>query len=189
MNSLTQEKLKEILHYDESTGEFTWLSKSSKYRKDMVGKQAGSPGANGRVKIKISGKPYQAHRLAWLYVYGVMPEKSIDHINRIHTDNRIANLRLVTHAENCQNRYSRSDSLIKFQGVDFMKRESVYRARITIKGKTITLGYFKTADEAYSAYKQAAAVMHTHNPHGVQSVEMGRRLGVSSVAERDEVAF
>jgi hypothetical protein len=50
----------------------------------------------GYVQIKISGKLYHAHRLAWLYVYGYMPEKEIDHINRIRDDNRIANLREAT---------------------------------------------------------------------------------------------
>lgn len=165
MNSLTQQELKAVLHYNESTGEFVWVSKSNKYSRDMTGQTAGAQNKSGRIQIRINGTLYQAHRLAWLYVHGVMPDKHIDHINRIPTDNRISNLRQVTHAENCQNRYSRSDSLCKLQGVDFMKNAKCYRARITASGKTHTLGFFKTADEAHAAYKKAAAERHTHNPH------------------------
>lgn len=84
---MDQETLKSILKYDAFSGLFSWAVKRQKV---VVGSVAGSKNSLGYVQIKISGKLYHAHRLAWLYVYGYMPEKEIDHINRIRDDNRIA---------------------------------------------------------------------------------------------------
>jgi len=53
----------------------------------------------GYIIIKINRKDYQAHRLAWLYEYGNFPKQTIDHINRIKTDNRICNLRDVSQSK------------------------------------------------------------------------------------------
>jgi len=53
--------------------------------------------------IGLLGKRYYAHRLAWLYVYGVWPDGDTDHINRNKHDNRIANLRSCSRSENMLN--------------------------------------------------------------------------------------
>lgn len=56
--------------------------------------------------IKIGGKRYQMrlHRAIWLFVHGFIPDgMDLDHINGDRTDNRIANLRLVTPKENKAN--------------------------------------------------------------------------------------
>ncbi|MDA6380520.1 HNH endonuclease signature motif containing protein [Escherichia coli] len=69
--------------------------------------------------IMINGKAYPAHRLAWLIVYGTMPDGFIDHINRVRTDNRISNLRLVTHSENMQNRKIQKNNKSGYRGVSW----------------------------------------------------------------------
>ena len=96
---ITQKELKDLLHYDPETGVFTWL-KSGKGRK-ANGETRGL--TNGYFTIRINWRQYKAHRLAWLYVYGVWPKGQIDHINHNTTDNRIANLREVTNQENHRN--------------------------------------------------------------------------------------
>lgn len=63
----------------------------------------GSFDKDGYLIIKIKGKQFKAHRLAFLLYYGYFPKKEIDHINRIRTDNRILNLREVTRLENIKN--------------------------------------------------------------------------------------
>lgn len=63
----------------------------------------GSLDKDGYLIIKIKGKQFKAHRLAFLLYYGYFPKKEIDHINRIRTDNRILNLREVTRLENIKN--------------------------------------------------------------------------------------
>lgn len=93
------------LHYEPTTGLFT-LKVASKRR--PVGTTFGPPQPGEYVKVTIGKEQYFAHRLAWVYVHGTQPDE-IDHINQAKDDNRIANLRNVTHRENCQNvrRYDR----------------------------------------------------------------------------------
>ena len=44
------------------------------------------------------------HRLVWMAFVGEIPDgMEIDHINCVRSDNRLENLRLVTHKENCNN--------------------------------------------------------------------------------------
>lgn len=66
--TLTESRLKELLNYDISTGEFTWIKKPNK--RIVIGSVAGSVCRHGYIKIKIDGFDYKAHRLAWFYVKG-----------------------------------------------------------------------------------------------------------------------
>ncbi|WP_054442372.1 HNH endonuclease signature motif containing protein, partial [Enterobacter cloacae] len=100
MKKINQSTLKELLSYDEKTGVFTWIKKRQNV---VVGRVAGHIDRLGYERITISGKIYLSHRLAWLYVHGYLPEKEIDHINRIRNDNRIANLREATSQLNSLN--------------------------------------------------------------------------------------
>lgn len=98
---LTQDRLRELLHYDPDTGVFTNIKPRHRVK---VGDIAGSNSGKGYLQIQIDQKRYSAHRLAWLYTYGRFPEEFIDHINGNPSDNRIVNLREVTQRENLQNR-------------------------------------------------------------------------------------
>ena len=91
---ITQEELKELLDYNPETGLFTWNVYNNIKNKTTAGTFN-----DGYIQIKIKQKIYQAHRLAWLYVYGEWPKGQIDHINGIRDDNRIENLRDVTNRE------------------------------------------------------------------------------------------
>ena len=102
---LTQERLKELLHYDEETGLFT---RKTRVASRMKGTISGARHNKGYVQIMIDGDNYLAHRLAWFYVYGEWPKNQIDHINRIKTDNKIPkNARFIcskvnySHDEEC----------------------------------------------------------------------------------------
>ena len=148
---LTAEYLRSILNYDPETGIFTWkISNSSRAKVgDVVGCQSG----DGYLRIQLQSRKYQAHRLAWLYVYGEWPEDQIDHINRIRTDNRISNLREVTNKQNLQNSGKRSDNTSGHPGVIWHKRISKWQATIKHNQKQIHLGYYSTIEEAIAARK------------------------------------
>ena len=94
-------RLKEQLKYIPTTGEFIRLVTRPRAPKGSV---AGTINGRGYRWIRVLNKRYQAHRLAWLFYYGEWPENEIDHINNDKDDNRITNLRDVTHGENQQNR-------------------------------------------------------------------------------------
>lgn len=102
-NDLTQAELMEELDYNPETGIFIRIKQ--KPGRAKVGDVAGSqPRVTGHVGIKINHTLYQAHRLAWLYVYGEWPDGLLDHKNGIASDNRIDNLRVATNAQNMHNR-------------------------------------------------------------------------------------
>jgi len=73
---VTQAKLKEALSYNVETGVFTWNISKVGVKKGSRAECAG----RGYVLIRINDQLYRAHRLVWLYVYGVWPN-TIDHIN------------------------------------------------------------------------------------------------------------
>lgn len=156
---LTQQRLKELLSYDQGTGIFIWSTKKSKRIK--IGDIAGCKNPDGYIYIRVDGKGYFAHRLAWLYVYEKMPEKEIDHINEIRDDNRMCNLRLANHQENGQNQSNpRTHNTSGFLGVSWHKCGKKWRAYITLNGKIKHLGYFNTAEEAHAAYLCAKREYH-----------------------------
>ena len=152
-NELTAEKLRSILHYNPETGIFTWKVGSANQVK--AGNIAGCPNGDGYLCIRVCSRLHRAHRLAWLYVYGTWPKDQLDHINRNRSDNRIANLRDVSHKQNMQNASKRSDNTSGHPGVSWLKQHSKWRAKITHNYKQTHLGCFNTVEEALSARKAA----------------------------------
>lgn len=156
-NGLTAERLRSVLTYDADTGVFRRsVLNRTRY---PVGKIAGTPHSSGYIAIGINGKSYKAHRLAWLYVFGEWPTGEIDHINCIKDDNRIANLRVSTRAQNMQNRVAaRLDNKLGVLGVS--KVGNRYYARIAAGSVQKYLGIHKTIEAAHSAYLQAKGELH-----------------------------
>lgn len=152
-------ELLRTVNYDENTGIFT--RKKSQGLRRISGIQLGSVTAAGYVKITIKGKQYQAHRLAWLYVYGKWPDNSIDHINGVRHDNRIANLRDVTDRVNSENqRKAHKRNKTELLGVTINPKSLKFRAMIQVKGDLISLGSFKSKRYAHQVYVEAKRQMH-----------------------------
>jgi hypothetical protein len=153
---ITKEAISERLAYDQETGLFTW--KVCRYASN-IGKITNSQDASGYVQIRVRGTTCKAHRLAWLMVHGKMPKGQIDHINGIRNDNRIANLREVNNAINCQNKRSPLPSnKLGVLGVRYHR--GAYTASIQLNKKQHHLGRFKTLDEASAAYINAKRRLH-----------------------------
>ncbi|MEN2672612.1 HNH endonuclease [Herbaspirillum huttiense] len=164
MNSelVSHDELMSLLSYESETGEFHWIF--SKNNRIKPGQPAGKLDNHGYLIINVNKKSYKAHRLAWFYFYGEWPDKQIDHINRIRNDNRISNLRLATHSENVQNRDPQSNNKCGLKGVFFCKRDKRWIAQIGVNKKQRRIGSFSNKEDAYAAYLQEAALIHTHNP-------------------------
>ncbi len=148
---LTQERLKELLHYDPETGIFTRKSKVGKY---FVGSVCGAKQIKGYIQVSVDGGNYLAHRLAWLYVYGNFPKNQIDHINRIKTDNSIKNLRDVDASTNHHNIGLRSHNRSGFTGVVKDKRSGKWIVQIIYKNKRYYIGSFNDVNVAALARRK-----------------------------------
>jgi len=152
MDIITQKRLKELLTYDENTGEFFW--KIWYRRGSPPGSIAGTKHSEGYTRIHIDGRAYYAHRLAWLYTKGIWPTKQIDHKNEIKTNNVENNLRDVSVSINQHNiTAARKDSTLGIRGVRI--HNGVISARISINNNRIDLGEFSSVEDAREAYLTA----------------------------------
>lgn len=145
-NTITAERLRELLAYDPLTGLFVWkVIRAPKYKPGDV---AGTPHKDGYVHITVDGSKYLAHRLAFLAVTGSMPPQEVDHINGIRNDNRWMNLRATSHQENMQNRRgARRDNTSGYQGVK-LTDNGRWQARAFVNGKHVHLGTFEDREIA-----------------------------------------
>lgn len=173
---LTTCYIKECLCYCPDTGKFFWKHRPREhflsahrwktFTNKCAGKEAGTVKSTGYVSIHIDGRHYAAHRLVWLFVYGHWPERDIDHINGVRTDNRLLNLRVVTRRENAKNRAMRSDNTSGITGVSFDKSAGKWKAEIWYHGKRKSLGRFTSFDEAVSIRRDAETISGYHRNHG-----------------------
>lgn len=151
---LTQERLKELLHYEENTGLFIRKTNVNRHK---TGSISGARQNKGYIQIMIDNKNYLAHRLAWFYIYGEWPKNQIDHINRIKTDNRICNLRDVNNSINQHNNSIRKHNTSGTTGVMNYKSRNCWAAQIYVNNKRIYLGIYKTKEDAILARKKYEA--------------------------------
>lgn len=162
MQSLSTERLREAMRYDPETGLFYWREIRKK-RTGRVGEPVGTVAAMGQgsdhkyLVIWLDGSLRRAHRLAWQYVHGYVPEGGIDHINGDTLDNRIANLRECDQRQNNGNHHRLNrHNTSGLRGVTWKRDKQKWRAYINRANRQCHLGYFDTKEAAYEAYKVAA---------------------------------
>lgn len=168
MTELTQEKLKELLDYDHETGVFTWKKRNNgnnSWNAQNAGRVAGTVrGSGGAIAILLFGHPYKAHILAWIYHYGIYPEKGILHLNMIKTDNRVLNLeqadfkvfptiRKKSGGQCLPAGTKKYTAAINKDGTRVIsKGVKRYIAVVKFNGKTVLFKRFKTKEESDAAY-------------------------------------
>ena len=163
---ITQNELKELLHYDPSTGLFKRKVKTSSNA--LAGDIAGHiHKATGYVYISVLGKRYRAHRLAFLYMEGYIPEE-VDHQNHIKSDNRFNNLASATRITNSRNMAIRSDNKSGYLGVSWCKSNNAWVSKITVNKRVMTLGYSKDKNVAITKRKEAELKYNFHKNHGLK---------------------
>ena len=156
MTELTQDLLRGMFDYRD--GNLYWrISKALCIR---IGDLAGAICKDGYREIRISYKPYKAHRLIFLYHHGYLP-KYLDHIDGDLSNNSISNLREATSQENSWNRKKsksmngKSTSSV-YKGVSWHKQSKKWRTRIQVNGKRESIGLFTSETEAARAYDKSA---------------------------------
>lgn len=175
--------LAECVNYNPITGLFTWRTRPvehfrhGNYGPEVVAaawnaKYAGKPAfdkPNGRGYLvgSINSKHYAAHRAAYAIVTGDWPSWTVDHINGDTLDNRFANLREATPAQQAMNTVKGEKSV---RGVACHKRVGGVKFSASIR---VHLGYFDSEAEAAAAYESAARQVHDrafYLPNGVRIV-------------------
>jgi len=181
MAELTQDTLRELLHYNPETGIFIWKKRSQKHFKTFrgfrvwnakyAGKNAGYTLCKKQYKykslyIRIFRKSYSAHRLAWFYVHGVWPNE-IMHDNQDGTDNSIKNLADGTRSENFKNLKMRGNNTSGVMGVQWQKKIQKWRVRVNCNGRTFEGGrLFRTIENAEKRVKELHVEHGFHQFHG-----------------------
>ena len=125
------EELIKRLEYDSSTGHLIWKDGKNQ------GERADRPTVNGYTSVHDSRRThrnqYRAHRIVWFMHHGSV-DGVIDHINRNRSDNRIENLRLVSHSENNHNQ-------LRITVAELVRKTmTVYQGRYRLNGKTYYTG-------------------------------------------------
>ena len=165
--SLTADDLRAALQYDPALGDFVWrVARGTR----KAGKPAGCNHCDGYWTIKIKGLSFLAHRLAWLYVYGIWPLHEVDHIDGNKLNNRITNLRDVPRLLNMQNQSAaRSHNQTGLRGVS--RKGDKFRAQISANGQARQhIGLYDTAIEASAAYLSEKRRLH---PGFIEELENG----------------
>lgn len=97
---------------------------------------------------------YNVHRLiAITFLENPNNLKIVNHIDGNKLNNDCLNLEWVSFRENICHSVDKSKTTSKYIGVSFNKHRNTWRSRITINSKLITIGSFKTEEEAYQARK------------------------------------
>lgn len=156
----SQEHLHKMLEYSCSTGVFRW--KASPGRRTKRGQIAGYAQGGKYWTIRVNNVKYKAHRLAWMYVYGVDPgEMDVDHTDRNGLNNSIFNLRLVRGADNVKNARGISSNATGIKGVHLHHTNgfTYYRAQINSGGLRLRRS-FKSKSDAENWVRQARKTLH-----------------------------
>ena len=162
--NLSQETLKSQVRYDPISGEFYRIARP-KGSNAPLGLIATKPTDQGYIRIRIFGKKYMAHRLAYLYMMGEWPDQ-IDHQDRNRSNNKWGNLTNSSDKLNRKNTSLRKRNNTGVAGVTWSEKRKRYIARVTCNYEQIWLGQFKTLEEAIEARSKANVKFNFHKNHG-----------------------
>jgi len=143
-------------HFEYCDGELL-VKKQYHGRMRRPGEPAGGHYGHRYKTVKIQYRRFYLHRLIWFYFNGSWP-KFIDHIDGDKSNNRIENLRPCSRSQNHAARKQKT-SATGFRGVLRRKNKrtaDTFYAAITVRGKSKTVGTFKTPRLAALAYNREA---------------------------------
>jgi len=161
---LDAKMLNNLLRYEPLTGLLFWLPRapalfSEEWARHVWNKKYANEAAlntidaNGYRVGKIFGVTFKSHRIIWQMMFNEWPGE-VDHINGNKGDNKLANLRDVSHVANCRNKKLSKQNTSGHTGVHRSTRDKKWIASIGTSSGRTHLGYFQTKTEAIAARKQ-----------------------------------
>jgi len=163
---LTQDLLKQFVHYDPESGILRRTHAldrgHNRYEKDFIPK---STNPAGYLQLGLFKYPYLVHRLAFLYMVGRMP-REIDHIDGVRTNNKWSNLREVDTATNHLNMGIPINNKSGVRGVYWYPRYQKWEVTITKNGEHFYLGRYESFEEAIEVRLKAEQEYGFHENHG-----------------------
>jgi len=133
----------------------------------------GSLTRQGYLRTQINNKTYAIHRIIYCMNHGYFPENEIDHVNRIKADNRIENLREVSHSCNLRNSKTPNSNKTGIKGVHWVKCDQIWRSTIGINSKTIFVGNFNFFVNAVKARIYAEKIFNFYSCSSESSAVKG----------------
>ena len=184
-NDFDVELLRKLLSYDPETGLFVWaprpvtdfanLRLANSWNGRFAGKSAFTGlSAEGYAVSRIYSQSRKAHRVAWAMHYGKWPDGQIDHINGDRADNRICNLRDVSHIENMRNASMQVTNTSGHAGISWCKITNAWRVRIGVGGRRLGLGTYHCFDTAVRVRRLAERAHGYHPNHGKRPSPAGQ---------------
>jgi hypothetical protein len=135
--------------------QYKWFADFAKNTQGFYAR-ANSPTVNGK------RKGIRMHRL----ILGITdPRVLCDHIDHNGLNNQRNNIRVCTYQENRCNAPKPCSNTSGYKGVVWHGCRKKWRATIKIEGRRVSLGLFKTPEEAHAAYCEAAVRYHGEFAH------------------------
>ena len=157
MSGPSTERLCELFDLDYEAGVLRWKVRTAWHIE--VGDVAGSLQRRGYLYVGVDGRRLPAHRIVFAMVNGYWPQQ-VDHINGVKTDNRPANLRAATQAENGRNSRLRINNTSGRKGVYWNKATGKWQAQCMVNRRQHYIGRFTDIDEATAAVRAFRERMH-----------------------------
>ena len=132
---MTQQLVKDLFFYNQEEGVLYW--RCNRKGHNVSGKPVGYKGSNGYLKTTINQQHIQNHQIIFLYCNGYLPENFIDHIDRDRSNNKIENLREVTHQCNLRNSKLNKNNKSGVKGVFKDGKYNSWIAQLQVDKKTI----------------------------------------------------
>jgi hypothetical protein len=183
LDAVPANRLSELFSYEPETGFLYWKERAQSWFPDRghggaygCMRRWNADNANRRAFTAKDGPGYhwgaikgircKAHQVVWALHNGEWALEQIDHVNGIRTDNRIENLRAVSHRENARNAKIYRSNKSGTPGVSWHKRDQIWIARINTTEGRLALGSYRDLADAVRARKSAEIAHGYHPNHG-----------------------